>query len=234
MSRILAIIPARGGSKGVPRKNVRPVNGQPLIAYTFQTVKQAKPITRCILSTDDTEIADLARVHGIDVPFMRPPELATDEASTLDVVLHAVAEVERAEEQAYDVVLLLQPTAPLRSVEDMVQALALLEHTGADSVISFYQIEHGHPYYMYTLDDGKPQPIMKIPTHVTRRQDFPAVYVRNGAIYATKRDVLVEQRTFYGAHTQAYVMPYERSINIDSEFDLAIAELLLRKPSGNP
>jgi CMP-N-acetylneuraminic acid synthetase len=101
--------------------------------------------------------------------------------------------------------------------------------TNADSVVSFYQVEQGHPYYMYTIDNDRPKPLLETPAHITRRQEFPAVFVRNGAIYATRRNVLVEQRTFYGQDIRAYVMPVERSINIDTEFDFAVAEFLLQR-----
>ena len=234
MSRILGIIPARGGSKGIPRKNIRLLNGKPLIAYTFETARQASQITRCILTTDDPEIAEIAQEHEIDVPFMRPAHLATDEATTLEVVLHAISAIEEAEQSLYDIIVLLQPTTPLRIVDDITQSLTLIEQTNADSVVSFYQVEHGHPYYMYTLEDGQPQPLMQIPRHITRRQDFPPVYVRNGAIYATRRDILVESRSFYGEQVRAYVMPYKRSINIDSEIDLVMAEQILGHSQGNP
>ncbi len=232
INKVLAIIPARGGSKGVPRKNIRLLDGKPLIAHTIEVARQCPSITRCILSTDAPEIAQIAQSHGIDVPFMRPDHLATDHAATIDVVLHAVERMEKVEEMTFDVILLLQPTTPLRIVADVEQSLQLLQQSGADSVVSFYPVERGHPYYMYTLDTGEPHPLMQIPDHITRRQEFPSVYVRNGAIYATKRDVLVQTHSFYGAKTQAYIMPYERSINIDSEIDLLLAEQIIQQSRG--
>lgn len=227
--KVLAIVPARGGSKGVLRKNVRLLMGQPLIAYTLQAALASQSITRLIVSTDDAEIASTARSLGADVPFMRPPKLAVDDASPLDVVLHALETIEYTEQVCYEAVLLLQPTAPLRTTTDIDRVLEQLFVTGADAVTSFYRVEHGHPYYMYALDEDRPVPLMEVPSHITRRQDFPAVYVRNGAIYATRRDVLLQQHSFYGKDVRAYIMPFERSINIDTEFDLALAEFLLQR-----
>jgi CMP-N-acetylneuraminic acid synthetase len=226
---VLAIVPARGGSKGIARKNLRILGGLPLIVHTLQAALESRFITDLIVSTDDQEIANVAKMHNIDVPFLRPYDLASDEAAQLDVVLHALTTVERARQVQYDVVLLLQPTAPLRAAEDIDNALEQLFVTGASSVVSFYRVEQGHPYYMYSLDGDRPKPLLDVPSHITRRQDFPAVYVRNGAIYAVRREVLVSQRSFYGQDMRAYVMPFDRSVNIDTEVDLALAEFLLQR-----
>ena len=226
---VLAIVPARGGSKGIPRKYLQLLLGQPLIVYTLQAALDSQHITCLIVSTDDPEISRVAREYGVDVPFVRPPELALDDTPQLDVVLHALGAVERAEETRYDVVLLLQPTAPLRTTADIDGALEKLFATGADSVVSLYRVEQGHPYYMYTLDGDRPRPLLEVPSHITRRQEFPPIYVRNGAIYAVQREVLVHHRSFYGQDMRAYVMPFERSINIDTEFDVVLAEFLLQR-----
>jgi CMP-N,N'-diacetyllegionaminic acid synthase len=229
---VLAVIPARGGSKGIPRKNLYPIGGKPLIAYTLEAVQASKLITWSVVSTDDDEIASVSRSLGGNVPFIRPPALATDEATQLDVVLHAIAEVETAGEQPVDVVVLLQPTTPLRTAGDIDSALQLLTDTDSDSVVSMHRVEQGHPYYMYTLEDNLPQPLLPESQTFTRRQQFPAVYLRNGGIYATKRDVLVNQHSFYGKKSHAYVMPAERSTNIDAMMDIRWVEFLLSRPAN--
>jgi CMP-N-acetylneuraminic acid synthetase len=226
--RILAIVPARGGSKGIPRKNLRLLLGQPLIVYSLKAARSSQYITELVVTTDDREITSVARAHGADVPFVRPPELASDNASQLDVTLHALDVVEQAKQIHYDIILLLQPTAPLRTTADIDNALEKMFLTGADSVVSFCKAWQGHPYYMYTLDDDRPKHLIEVPSHIIRRQDFPTVYVRNGAIYAAKRNVLVRQHSFYGNDLRAYIMPVERSINIDTAFDLSLAECLLQ------
>ncbi len=226
--RTLAVVPARGGSKGVLRKNLREVGGKPLIAHTIVTGLAARSIDRLVVSTEDDEIAEVARSYGADVPFERPEALATDIASQLDVVIHALGVVEEVEAVPYDCVVLLQPTAPLRTSEDIDHCIAKLESEKADSVISFYRVEHGHPHYMYTLEGGCPVPLLKGAVS-SRRQDFPAVYIRNGAIYAVRRDVLVNDRSFYGKEIRPYIMPYVRSVNIDTETDLSIADLFFRQ-----
>jgi CMP-N,N'-diacetyllegionaminic acid synthase len=228
-SQVLAIVPARGRSKGVPRKNLRLLSGRPLIAYTIEAALASSYISYLIVSTEDGEIADVSRSLGADVPFIRPLELALDHSAQLDVVLHALKRVEGSTGMTYKIVLLLQPTTPLRTTADIDNAVEKLMVTDADSVVSFHQVEQGHPYYMYTMDDDRPRPLLEIPAHITRRQEFPAVFVRNGAIYATRRDVLIQQGTFYGQNMRAYFMPIERSINIDTEFDFAVAELLLER-----
>lgn len=226
---VLGVVPARGGSKGVPRKNIRLLAGKPLIAHTLLAARQAPSITRLIVSTDDPAIAEVARAWGGEVPFLRPAELAGDAAPQLDVVIHALTEVEQAEGRSYDAVVLLQPTAPLRQPADIEAALALLFQTGCDSVVSYCRVEREHPYYMVTLQDGRPQPVLTPPPGLTARQQYPPVYLRNGAIYAVRRNVLVEQRSLYGRDQRAYLMPYWRSVNIDTEFDFALAEFLLSR-----
>lgn len=226
---VLAIVPARGGSKGVRGKNLRPLLGKPLIVHTLEAALASRSIDHLVVSTDDPEIASVATECGVDVPFLRSAELASDDATQLDVVLHALRGVEQARQTRYDVVLLLQPTAPLRVTADIDGALDQLAASGADSVISLCQVESGHPYYMYTLDGDHPEPLLGVPMRPTRRQAFPRVYLRNGAIYAVRRDVLVEQLSFYGQDLRAFVMPFERSVNIDSELDFALAEFLLQR-----
>ncbi|MBN1120215.1 MAG: acylneuraminate cytidylyltransferase family protein [Anaerolineae bacterium] len=226
--RALAVIPARGGSKGLPRKNVLQLGKHPLIAHTILAALGTPQLTDLIVSTDDEEIAWVAHRYNAAVPFMRPPELATDTASAIDVALHALDFMEESTDQPYDAFLLLQPTCPLRRSEDIQAAIRLYQREQADSVISIYKLESTHPYYMYLLDGSTPRLLMPEAARQHHRQDYPPVYVRNGAIYLVDRDVLHERRSFYGDRLRAVVMPEERSVNVDTRADLVRAEALLK------
>lgn len=226
---VLGIIPARGGSKGVVRKNIRQVGGKPLIAYTIQAALASEHLTHFVTSTEDEEIATVAQSLGCCV-VMRPLELAADTTPMLPVVDHALSVVEQSE-GAQDYVVLLQPTAPLRTAQDVDAAITLLFKTGADSIVSVYQVEDHHPSRMYRLKKGRlvayePEPAGRL------RQELPPVYHRNGAIYACRRSLLQERRTLIGPDTRPYIMPRERSINIDDELDLSFADLLLSRERG--
>ncbi len=227
-ARVLAVIPARGGSKGVPRKNIRLLAGVPLIAHTIRAAQAAQRVDRILVSTDDAEIAAIARQWGADVPFLRPTELSGDRAAQIDVVLHALRQAEALDGVRYSHVLLLQPTAPLRTADDIDAALQLLLTSGCDAVVSYTPVESAHPFYMVTLEDGRPKPLLDVPAGMTARQQYPEVYRRNGAIYATRREVIL-RRSFYGEDVRAYIMPPERSVNIDSLFDFELAEFLLSR-----
>lgn len=229
--RVLGVIPARGGSKGVPRKNVRTLLGKPMIAYTIEAALAAHPpLSRLLVSTDNDEIADISRQYGADVPFMRPAELATDKARSLPVIQHAVRFVETQEGRPYEWVLLLQPTTPLREAQDIQSAIALAALSQYDSIISVVQVYEHHPSLMKRIEDGLLLPFCVEEKEGTRRQDYsPAAYMRNGAIYLTRRDVLMERDTIWGERICPYVMPRERSVNIDDELDLIVADRLLRQ-----
>lgn len=223
--RILGLVPARGGSKGVPGKNIAPLAGRPVIAYTLAAAQASSSLARCIVSTDDVGIAEEARRWGGDVPFMRPPELATDEAAAIGVVQHALG----ALAETYDAVMLLQPTSPLRSSADIDAAAALIQTSPeADSVISVVAVGDHHPARMKYIEDGylKDPPFAET-SEGQRRQDLPDLYLRNGAIYLTRVPVLLKQRSFKGRACLAYRMPPERSVNIDTPFDLLLAAALL-------
>jgi CMP-N-acetylneuraminic acid synthetase len=227
--RVLAVITARGGSKGVPRKNLRPVAGKPLIAWTIESVLQVRdPFHRIVVSTDSEEIAAVARQAGADVPFIRPAELAGDETDSLPVVQHATSFVEAEDELRMDWILLLQPTSPLRLAEDINAALELAAMGGCDSVIAVEQVIHTHPMLLKTIEADRLMPYGKTPRERVRRQDCrPDVYVNNGAIYLTRRDVVMEQNLLLGAVARPYIMPAERSLDIDSELDMRVADALL-------
>jgi CMP-N-acetylneuraminic acid synthetase len=228
--KILAVIPARGGSKGVVRKNIRPICGKPLIAYTIETALAARHLLhRSIVSTDDPEINAIACEYGADVPFLRPPELAGDSVPTLPVLQHAVRFVEEEDGVALDWVLLLQPTAPLRVIEDIEASVTLAHQNSCDSVISVAQVFAEHPILMKRIEDNRLLPYCIEEKEGTRRQDYqPPAYMRNGAIYLTRRDVLMEQDSIWGRVICPYVMPPERSVSIDSELELNLVELIIQ------
>ena len=227
----LGVIPARGGSKSVPRKNIALIHGKPLIAYTIEAAQRSRLLTHFLVSSDDPEIIAVARQYGARVPFIRPAELATDTAPSLPVVQHAVGEMERMHGITYDYIVLLQPTTPLRLPEDIDAALEKLVATGADSVISVCDVGAYHPARMRQIvDDRLVELPIREPKEMARRQDLPPVYIRNGAIYAVKRDVVMLQNTMSGVVCRPYIMPEERSVNVDSMLDLLLAEILLHPP----
>ena len=230
-NKILAVIPARGGSKGVERKNIRPICGKPLIAYTIETALAARHfLYRTIVSTDDSAIAAVARDHGADVPFLRPAELAGDKVPTLPVLQHAVSFIEEQDDIKFAWVLLLQPTAPLRLLEDIEASLTLAFQNNCDSVISVVQVFAEHPILMKRIEDNRLLPYCIEEKEGTRRQDYqPPAYMRNGAIYLTRRDVLMDKNSIWGKVIRPYVMPPERSVSIDSELELKLVELILQE-----
>ena len=212
--KVLALIPARGGSKGLPRKNVLPVGGKSPIAWTIEAAEKAKCISRVILSSDDDEIIAVAKEFGCEVPYKRPEELASDKASSIDVVFHALKEI-----PGYDYLLLLQPTSPLRTSEDIDAAFALMLEKQAPACVSVCPVEES-PYWMYQLEgQSRLRSVLEMPLEATRRQDLPNVYSLNGAIYIARVDWLLRQRSFMSCDTVGYVMPRERSVDIDTPED---------------
>ena len=225
--KILALIPARGGSKGLPGKNIKPLLGKPLIAWTIEQAKASKYIDRIIVSTDDKEIAAVAKKYGAEVPFMRPKELATDKAKGIDVVFHAMSWFRKNEKnRQYDLIMLLQPTSPLRTAEDIDKAIELLFFKKAKAIVSVCEVDH-HPLWVNTLPkNGCMKNFIRKEVLNKNRQDLPTFYRLNGAIYLAYCDYLKKQKSFFGEETFAYIMPRERSIDIDSELDLKLAEIL--------
>lgn len=226
---IIGVIPARGGSKGVPRKNIRLLGGLPLIVYTIRAALSCPVCTDVVVSTDDPEIREIALAHGAQAPFLRPAELATDTALAIPTIQHAVGEMEARRGRPYDYIVMLQPTTPLRSADDLTEALGRLVDSDADGIISVIDVDNEHPMKMkkfvgeHLIDYEKP------PVENPPRQSLPPVYMVNGALYATRRDVFMEQNTFQGAQCLGYVMPAERSVNIDNELDFLAAEYLLEQ-----
>jgi len=221
---VLALIPARGGSKGIPGKNIAPLAGRPLIHWTIAAARNSKFIDRVILSSDDEAISAAARAAGCDVPFVRAAELATDEASSMDVVLDALART-----PGYDIVVLLQPTSPLRVAEDIDGCLVEMLRSDAPCCVSV-QAAANHPYLTYRLDDQASLMAYASPPvgQNLRRQDLPAAWCLNGAVYAARTPWLQAQRNFLSSETRGYPMPTDRSIDIDTPADLASAAAILQ------
>jgi N-acylneuraminate cytidylyltransferase/CMP-N,N'-diacetyllegionaminic acid synthase len=234
MSQIIGLITARGGSKSIPRKNIKMLAGKPLIAWTIEAAVRSRRLNRVVVSTDAEEIAQISRQWGAEVPFMRPMELAQDDTSGIAPVLHAVDWLAQHEGYEPDFVLMLQPTSPLRTAEDIEAAIKLVIEHEADSVVSVCEVKH-HPYWAMKIEaEGTLSNFLGLDLRVMqeqypRRQDLPSAYVENGAIYLAKPSVLLEREAFYGDRLFGYVMPRERSIDIDTGLDLQIAEFLLEK-----
>lgn len=221
--KILAIIPARGGSKGLPGKNIRPLNGKPVIAWTIEAAHNATCLDRIILSSDCETIIHTAQTYGCEVPFVRAAKLAQDETPMMDVVFDAIHRC-----PGYEWTVLLQVTSPLRQAEDIDNAIRYCIEYNAPSCVSVCKAQE-NPHWMYTLSpDNKMQTLIKENTS-TRRQDLPDFYSLNGAIYIARTDWLLHNHQFLSPETIAYVMPAERSIDIDTENDFLYLQLLLQR-----
>lgn len=221
---VLAIIPARGGSKGVPRKNIRDLAGKPLIAWTIEEAKKSRYIDRLVLSSEDNEIIQVALKWGCEVPFVRPYELAQDDAPGIDPVLHAIDTLP----EKYDYVVLLQPTSPLRTVEDIDGCIEQCVYNNYNSCVAV-TLSDQSPYWMYSVDEnGYMDPIVKARDYL-RRQDLPPVYVLNCAVYVASVESLKRVKQFVTKETVAMIMPEERSLDIDTEIDMErVAHMLGR------
>lgn len=219
--KVLAVIPARGGSKGVPGKNIRDLAGKPLIAWTVEAAQASTLIDRVIVTTDSPRILEVATAFGADAPFLRPAELSQDDTPGAAPFLHALAEV-----PGYDIAVLLQPTSPLRSAEDIDGCVRLCFENDAGPVLSVTEVTK-HPAWMFSLPQGRFEPILPELAKVDRRQDLPKVYSLNGAIYTVPVSRFLQEGALMVPDSAAYVMPSDRSVDIDTEFDFAIAEFLM-------
>jgi N-acylneuraminate cytidylyltransferase len=222
--RTLGVIPARGGSKGIPRKNLAALGGRPLLAYTVDAARRSRLLSHLVVSTEDAEIARVARASGVEV-IERPADLARDATPTLPVVQHAVAEVERRLGR-FDAVFTLQVTSPFRRASDIDEAIERLRTSGAESVIGVVRVLDNHPARIKRICGGRLAPFDTPEPEGVRRQDLPPAYLRNGAVYVTRRDVL-DSGSLLGSDQCPFEMPPERSINIDEPLDLALAEAAL-------
>ena len=220
---LLALIPARGGSKGIPRKNIRPFCGKPLLQWSIDVALSSPSVDRLVVSTDDPEIAEVARAGGAEVPFLRPLELATDTAPGIAPVLHALQLLPEVSE-----VLLLQPTSPLRQVDDVEAIVALHRQAGRDAVVSVVPSSK-HPAWMFDLSSE--QVLRPLVTHsdAACRQQLPPAYALNGALFLASRSFLERERSFLTPKTMGYVMPPERSVDIDSVLDWQWGEFLMQQ-----
>lgn len=226
---ILAIIPARSGSKGVTGKNVRKLYGKPLIEYSIECANLCSEITDAVVSTDDETMANIARACGGHAPFLRPKNLAEDHTPMLPVLVHALNFMERQKGIKYHYILILQPTSPLRSPQDIKEAISLMnEHPDADSVVSVVKVSDAHPVRMKRIVDGELHPYYEHEPEGTPRQELPDAYLRNGAIYLIKRDSIVQKKSIFGTKTIPLIMPPLRSVNIDEEIDFLLAETLIK------
>jgi len=224
--KILGLIPARGGSKGVPKKNIRLVDGKPLIHYAIECGQQSKLLTMLLVDTDSDEIAAVCSSTGITV-LKRPAELAQDESSVVNVALRVIQQIEQ-EKTPIDILVLLQPTSPIRTGINIDEAIErLIANPSADAVISVVAMEDTHPARMYQLKGNELIPLLP-ELETTRRQDLEPVYYRNGCIYAIRVNALKKVKSFMPSNKLAYIMPSKWLANIDDERDLIITEALVK------
>lgn len=227
MGDMLAVIPARGGSKGVPNKNIKDINGKPLIAYTIQAALKSGIFDKVIVSTDSEKIAEVASKYGAEIPFMRPAEIAGDMVSSDDVILHALKYYE-AKGEIYSQVCKLQPTSPLRNEEHLTEAYHCFKEKRADFLVSVCECEHS-PLWAGTIGEDLRLDCF-IPENVKRacRQELPTYYRLNGAIYMGETEKFCENKSFLGKNSVAYIMNQQDSVDIDSELDFKLAELIMQ------
>lgn len=229
--RILAVIPARRGSKGLPGKNTLDFCGRPLIARTIVQALKSKYLDKVLVSTDDKKTAAIALKYGASVPFLRPKKLATSTSSIIDVLIHALDFINKSGED-YEMIMLLQATSPLRTTQDIDDAIKLFFTKNASSVISMCRSEH-HPWWAISLNnDNRIERIPLAGTLHTNRQALPVYYRFNGAIYLTETRALRLKRTFIGKNTYAYLMPLKRSVDIDNRLDFEFARFLTERPNA--
>jgi CMP-N,N'-diacetyllegionaminic acid synthase len=222
--RVLGLIPARGGSKAIPRKNIHPLAGKPLLAWTIEEARKAKSIDRLVLSSDDAEIIAEAKRWGCEVPFVRPAELAQDATPGIDPVLHALKEL-----PGFDYVVLLQPTSPLRTAEDIEGTIERCVASRAPACVSVTATNE-HPALTFKVGAGHALlPLLPESERKATRQEYPQLYRLSGAVYVARTEWLLRTRTFVTSETIAYVAPAERSVDIDDPMNLLLAEVLLTR-----
>jgi CMP-N,N'-diacetyllegionaminic acid synthase len=227
--KILAVCPARGGSKGIPLKNLVPFLGVPLVARVGHLVSEIPMIDRAIVSTDHPEIAEVARQSGLDAPFFRPEDLSGDKISDAQVLIHALREMERVDKVQYDIVVMLQPTSPLRRTSHVIHAIEKLAQEGWDSVWTVSETDSkSHPLKQLTIDSGQIDYYDKVGNKIIARQQLSPVYHRNGVAYVMTRNCLIEGRSIMGTRTGALVLD-EHLVSIDTMWDLELAEYIYAK-----
>lgn len=220
--RILGMIPARGGSKGLPGKNIRPLAGKPLLVWTIEEAKKSTYIDRLVLSSEDQKIIEVAKQYGCEVPFIRPKELALDHSSSIDVMVHCLKHLDE-----YDWVMMLQPTSPFRTANDIDQCIEYCFNKKAVSCVSVTETEKS-PFWMYYLDqESKLKHVIDTKKTALRRQDLPEVVSLNGAIYLVRCKWFLKNQSFISKDTIGFRMPKERSLDIDTEWDFNLANAIL-------
>ncbi|MGN7762046.1 acylneuraminate cytidylyltransferase family protein [Paenibacillus sp. 22594] len=220
--KVLAIIPARGGSKGIPRKNIKQLAGKPLIAWTIEEANKSRYIDRLILSSEDPEIIEIAGAYGCEAPFVRPKELSEDTTPGIAPVMHAINQL-----PDFDYVVLLQPTSPLRLIDDIDGCIENMVNVGAPACVSVTKTDKS-PYWMYTLQSNKIlKPLIEQHETITRRQELPDIYALNGAVYVAEINWLLKRGSFLEDETVAFVMPRNRSNDIDTADDFFFCEFSL-------
>lgn len=231
--RVLGLIPARGGSKGLPGKNIRDLCGKPLIAWTIDAARASSCLDAVVVSTDDSSIAAIAAKHGAEVPFIRPADLASDTATSIDVVIHAIDAL-AAEGRVFDLVVLLEPTSPLREASDIDNGVSRMLSMGAGAVVSVCLAESAHPAFMYRQRaDERLVPFMERQPTGLRRQEIEPLFFLEGTLYASRIDVLRTRRSFYHDDTIAYEVPKWKSIEIDDLDDFLMVEALAKSKGLN-
>ena len=227
--KIIAIIPARGGSKGLPRKNIKPLLGKPLVTWTIEQATQSKYIDKVIVSTEDKEIAKISKKYGAEVPFLRPKELATDSSPTSDTIIQAISWFEKREEY-FDIVVLLEPTSPLRKKDDLDNVIELFIKNidKADSLVSVGELHLENPYIMKKIENGYVKPFIEIGKNIYQRQQLPKVYFPYGVVYLSKTDTLKRHKTFYQEKTIPYFIENWQNYEIDDMYDFICVEAILK------
>lgn len=234
-TNIIAIIPARGGSKGIPRKNIKPLLKKPLIAWTIEQAKKSKYVNKIMVSTDDEEIAEISKKYGAEIPLLRPKELATDESPTIDAIMHAINWFEERGE-CFDITVLLEPTSPLRDVEDIDRCIdLLLKNKMARAIVSVAKLESAHLEFNVVINeegfirktDGSAN------FRVLRRQDLEDIYFFDGSIYMSYTETLKQKRTFYHELTLGYIVPKYKSHEVDELCDLICIDALMKAKNEN-
>lgn len=233
---ILGLIPARGGSKSIPHKNIADLRGRPLLAYTCEAASGSAQIARVVLSTDDEQIAAVGQRCGVQVPFMRPAELSRDDTPSILVAQHAIRWLADHERWRTDILVLLQPTSPLRQSHHIDAALAAMRDADADTVVSVVKVPHRYsPYNIMRMEADRLRDFWEdpLPFDRFRRQNLPVLYARNGpAVLASRAAVILDKSSFYGEHIVPYIMREEDSVDIDTPFDLRLAVWLLDQRDG--
>lgn len=226
---MIAIIPARGGSKGLPGKNIKLLNGLPLIAHSILAAKNSKHINKVVISTDSEEIAEICKKYGAEVPFLRPAELATDTALAIDNYIYTIEELQKLYKKEISEIVVLQPTSPLRTTEDIDNSIEIYLKNNADSVISMVEMVHPPIWAKKITDKGTIVEYFKNENGFKNRQDIEKAYIPNGAIFILKYSLIKNKYSYYSENTHPYIMPLNRSADIDTQFDFDLAEFLINK-----